>query len=80
MRRALRLSAPLLLASLLAGCAPTATVEAFDQRMTTYIGRSETELVGGLGVPSQEQGAPVRVCTDPLVPVAEIWQRAQRLG
>lgn len=58
MRRALHLSAPLLLASLIAGCAPTATVEAFDQRMTTYIGRSEVELVGGLGVPSRAYDTP----------------------
>ena len=58
MPRARRLSALLLLASLAAGCAAPATVEAFDRRMVLYVGRSETELVGGLGVPSRTYDTP----------------------
>lgn len=41
---------------LLAGCA--GGTEAFDQRMAGYVGRSETELVGRLGVPTRTYDAP----------------------
>lgn len=58
MRRAHRFSTPFLLALLIAGCAATSTVEAFDQRMAAYVGRSEAELVGGLGVPNRTYDAP----------------------
>jgi hypothetical protein len=42
--------------SLLGACA-SRTPEAFDQRMTSYIGRPEAELVAGLGVPSRSYEA-----------------------
>ena len=58
MRRAPHLSALFLLALWIAGCTATSTVEAFDQRMVAYLGRSETDLVGGLGVPSRTYDAP----------------------
>lgn len=58
MRRALHLSALCFLALWIAGCTATSTVEAFDQRMTAYLGRSEAELVGGLGVPSRVYDTP----------------------
>jgi hypothetical protein len=38
--------------ALLGACA-SRTPEAFDQRMTSFVGRPETELVAGLGVPSR---------------------------
>ena len=52
------LGAAILLASLGAGCASTDTVEAFDQRVSTYVGRSEADVVGGLGVPSRTYDDP----------------------
>jgi hypothetical protein len=42
--------------TLLGACA-SRTPEAFDQRMTTYVGRPEAELVAGLGVPSRSYEA-----------------------
>lgn len=42
--------------ALLGACA-SRTPEAFDQRMTTFIGRPEAELVAGLGVPSRSYEA-----------------------
>jgi hypothetical protein len=42
--------------ALLSACA-SRTPEAFDQRMTPYIGRPEAELVAGLGVPSRSYEA-----------------------
>ena len=58
MRRAPHLSALFLLALWIAGCTATSTVEAFDQWMAAYLGRSEADLVGGLGVPSRTYDAP----------------------
>jgi hypothetical protein len=58
MRRALRFSAVFLLAALVAGCAATSTEEAFDQRIATYVGRSEADLVNGLGVPGRAYDDP----------------------
>jgi hypothetical protein len=50
---------PLLaLVSLIAGCAPTATVEAFDQRIGTYVGHPEAEVIRGLGVPNRTYDDP----------------------
>jgi hypothetical protein len=49
----------LILASLslamVAGCATGATEE-FDQRIASYVGRPEAEVVAGLGVPSRTYG------------------------
>jgi hypothetical protein len=42
--------------SLLGACA-SRTPEAFDQRMTSYIGRPEAALAAGLGVPSRSYEA-----------------------
>jgi hypothetical protein len=41
----------------LVGACASRTPEAFDQRMTTYIGRPEAELVAGLGVPNRSYDA-----------------------
>ena len=38
---------------LLAACADSRTPQAFDQRMSGFVGRPEAELVAGLGVPSR---------------------------
>jgi hypothetical protein len=38
--------------ALVAGCA-TGTTEEFDRRIATYVGRTEAEVVAGLGVPSR---------------------------
>jgi hypothetical protein len=51
MPRTRRFSLALLLA-LPAACS-TATPEAFDRRMATFVGRPEAEVVAGLGVPSR---------------------------
>ena len=48
---------PRLAALALLGACASGTPEAFDQRMTTYVGRSEAELVAGLGVPSRSYEA-----------------------
>jgi hypothetical protein len=58
MRRATHLAAALLLPLLAAGCGASATVEAFDQRIGTYLGRSEADLVSGLGLPSRTYDEP----------------------
>lgn len=58
MRRTHHLSVLFLLALWGAGCTAASTVEAFDRRMATYLGRSEADLVGGLGVPSRTYDAP----------------------
>jgi hypothetical protein len=42
---------------LLAACADSRTPQAFDQRMSGFVGRSEAELVAGLGVPSRSYEA-----------------------
>jgi hypothetical protein len=42
----------LLSLAMLAGCA-TGTTEDFDQRIASYVGRPEAEVVAGLGVPSR---------------------------
>ncbi|MBK1660294.1 hypothetical protein [Paracraurococcus ruber] len=47
-------SVPLLLA--LAACA-SQTPQAFDQRMTGFVGKPEAELVAGLGVPTRSYEA-----------------------
>jgi hypothetical protein len=53
-----RIRSPSRLAALaLLGACASGTPEAFDQRMTTYVGRSEAELVAGLGVPSRSYEA-----------------------
>src|SRR3954469_13644082 len=39
--------------ALLGACGPTQTPQAFDQRMTSFIGQSEATLVAGLGVPTR---------------------------
>jgi hypothetical protein len=41
------------LVGVLAACGASKTPQAFDQRMTSFIGRPETELVASLGVPSR---------------------------
>jgi hypothetical protein len=46
-----------LAALMLLGACASRTPEAFDQRMTTYIGRPEADLVAGLGVPSRSYEA-----------------------
>jgi hypothetical protein len=47
-----------LVVPLAAACAAdTATTEAFDRRMGSYVGRSEAELVAGLGVPNRTYDA-----------------------
>jgi hypothetical protein len=43
--------------ALLAACADSRTPQAFDQRMTGFIGKPEAELVAGLGVPSRSYDA-----------------------
>ncbi|MFH5927556.1 hypothetical protein [Roseomonas xinghualingensis] len=48
----------ILLSALLSGCATASTEEAFDQRISTYVGRSEVDLVSGLGVPNRSYDAP----------------------
>lgn len=50
MPRLCHLASALLLA--LAACS-TATPEAFDRRMATYVGRPEAEVVASLGVPNR---------------------------
>jgi len=50
-------SLPRLAALALLGACASRTPEAFDQRMTTFIGRPEAELVAGLGVPSRSYEA-----------------------
>jgi hypothetical protein len=42
--------------------------------------RTVARLADPSGVPSQEQGAPIRVCTGPTVPIAAIWARAGWVG
>ena len=42
---------------LLAACADSRTPQAFDQRMSGFVGRPEAELVAGLGVPSRTYDA-----------------------
>lgn len=39
--------------ALLGACGTSQTPQAFDQRMTSFIGRPEAELVAGLGVPTR---------------------------
>lgn len=39
--------------ALLGACGDSRTPQAFDQRMTSYVGRPEAELVAGLGVPTR---------------------------
>ena len=46
-----------LVALALLGACASRTPEAFDQRMTPYVGRPEAELVAGLGVPSRSHEA-----------------------
>jgi len=36
-----------------AGCASGSSAEEFDRRVSTYVGRSEADLIAGLGVPSR---------------------------
>ncbi|MDO9708986.1 hypothetical protein [Paracraurococcus lichenis] len=43
--------------ALLGACGDSRTPQAFDQRMTAYVGRPEAELVAGLGVPSRTYDA-----------------------
>lgn len=44
----------------LLGACGSRTPEAFDQRMMSYVGRPEAELVAGLGVPSRSYEADSR--------------------
>jgi hypothetical protein len=47
-------SIPMLAAlALLGACGTPQTPQVFDQRMTSYVGKSEAELVAGLGVPTR---------------------------
>jgi hypothetical protein len=39
--------------ALLGACGTSQTPQAFDQKMTTYVGKPEAELVAGLGVPTR---------------------------
>src|SRR5438105_4235630 len=50
-RQSRRLLAGLIL--LLTAACSTGTVQEFDRRMTTYVGRPEADVVAGLGVPSR---------------------------
>ena len=50
-------SLPRFAALALLGACASGTPEAFDQRMATYVSRSEAELVAGLGVPSRSYEA-----------------------
>jgi hypothetical protein len=37
-------------------------------------------LAAGVRLVSEEEGAPILVCTDPTVSMATIWQEAGRIG
>jgi hypothetical protein len=50
LRRAILAGAAL---AVLAACSPSRTPEEFDRRVITYVGRTEADLVAGLGVPSR---------------------------
>jgi hypothetical protein len=42
--------------------------------------RTVAHLDAGVRIVSEQEGAPIRVCTDPLVSTAELWQQAGRIG
>ena len=42
--------------------------------------RTVARLDLGVRIVSEQEGAPVRVCTEPRVPMAELWREAGRIG
>lgn len=58
MRQAQRLAACAIALTAAVGCTGGPTTEGFDQRMGSYVGRSEGDLVGSLGVPNRTYNDP----------------------
>lgn len=42
--------------------------------------RTAARLDAGVRIVSEQEGAPIRVCTDPQVPMSELWRQAGRIG